>query len=42
MMANPAGKLGAAPIAFPGLGRLCRDTEAYDRVPDNYDTTPFR
>ena len=42
MMANPAGKLGAAHIAFPVLGRLRRDTEPYDRVPVTYDTTPFR
>lgn len=34
--------VGAAHIAFPGLGHLRRDGEQYDWVPVNYDTTPLR
>lgn len=42
MIANPAGKVGAAHLAFPGLGHLRRDGKQYDWVPVNYDTTPLR
>ncbi|MGU7842911.1 MBL fold metallo-hydrolase [Burkholderia sp. AW33-5] len=34
--------VGAAHIAFPGLGHLRKDGEQYDWVPVNYDTTPLR
>ncbi|MEN8513925.1 MBL fold metallo-hydrolase [Burkholderia sp. RS02] len=34
--------VGAAHIAFPGLGHLRRDGEQYDWVPVNYDATPLQ
>ncbi|MCA8381900.1 MBL fold metallo-hydrolase [Burkholderia cenocepacia] len=34
--------VGAAHIAFPGLGHLRRDGAQYDWVPVNYDATPVR
>ncbi|MGK8198215.1 MBL fold metallo-hydrolase [Burkholderia cepacia] len=34
--------VGAAHIAFPGLGHLRRDGDQYDWVPVNYDATPLR
>ncbi|KAB0657109.1 MBL fold metallo-hydrolase [Burkholderia territorii] len=34
--------VGAAHIAFPGLGHLRRDADRYDWVPVNYDATPLK
>ncbi|XHO63470.1 hypothetical protein BCC0191_006603 [Burkholderia ambifaria] len=44
-LARVAGKrylVGAAHIAFPGLGHLRKDGERYDWVPVNYDATPLQ
>jgi len=44
-LARVAGKrylVGAAHIAFPGLGHLRKDGERYDWVPVNYDETPLK
>lgn len=35
-------RVGAAHIAFPGLGHWRKDGERYDRVPVNYNATPLQ
>ncbi|WP_412023954.1 MBL fold metallo-hydrolase [Burkholderia cepacia] len=42
LVADKRYLVGAAHIAFPGLGHLLREGEQYDWIPVNYDATPLQ